>query len=60
MAAPLIAMAEDGKMSVPEGTVAMLGEIAEPIAIIAVAGPYRSGLFPKIVWVALICMGEWQ
>ena len=42
-AAPLIAMGEDGRMSVPEGTVEMLGEIDDPVAIIAVAGPYRSG-----------------
>eukprot|EP01043_Picozoa_sp_COSAG02_P061817 COSAG02_NODE_8384_length_2589_cov_11.161086_1_plen_148_part_10 len=42
-AVPLIAMAEDGTMSVPEGTAAMLREIEDPIAIIAVAGPYRSG-----------------
>ena len=42
-ALPLIAMAEDGKMSVPEETVSLLGGIEEPVAIISVAGPYRSG-----------------
>lgn len=42
-AIPLVAVDEDGNYSVPDETVAVLAQITEPVAVVSVAGPYRSG-----------------
>ena len=43
MSLPLIAVDDDGKMSVPDESAALLEGIEDGVAVVSVAGPYRSG-----------------
>lgn len=43
MALRLVVADEDGRLHVPEEAKAVLDAITEPVAVVAVAGPYRSG-----------------
>lgn len=43
MALQLVVTDEDGRLHIPDEAKAVLDAIAEPVAIVAVAGPYRSG-----------------
>eukprot|EP01050_Picozoa_sp_SAG11_P027173 SAG11_NODE_6776_length_1251_cov_1.041667_2_plen_174_part_00 len=42
-AIPLVAVDDEGNFSVPPEAVDLLNEITGPIAVVSVAGPYRSG-----------------
>ena len=42
-AVPLVLVGEDGALSIPQSTASLLEDIEDPVAVVSVAGPYRSG-----------------
>ena len=51
-AIPLVTV-QDGRYAVSEGAVALLQQIEEPVAVVAVAGPYRSA-----AWMGSVLRGQ--